>query len=85
VPSIHRNSRGHDAKHAIVKVEEHLNANQKGPVQFAVIYVGAPDADERLCKSRQEYRAEYGCLDGLRVIRTHVPEPMPLPAAFKKI
>ena len=72
-------------KTRIGKVEAQLSETRNGPLEFAVINVDAPDADERLKRAMRQYKARYGGLSGLRVIRTHVPEPMPLPAAFKKI
>jgi hypothetical protein len=70
-------------KSRISRIERQFSETRKGPVEFAVIYVGAPDAAEREQRAVSEYHARYGCLDGLRIIHTRVPEPKPLPEAFK--
>ena len=67
----------------IGKVEAALNDTRKCPVRFAVINVDAPDADERLKRAKREYKNKFGSLSGLRVIRNHVPEPLPVPSGFK--
>ena len=67
----------------IGKVEAALNDTRKCPVRFAVINVDAPDADERAHQAIREYEAKYGCLDGLRIVRNHVPEPLQVPSGFK--
>ena len=67
----------------IGKVEAQLSKTRKGPVEFAVINVNAPEADERLKKAKEEYMTKYGCLSGLRIIHTRVPEPKPVPSGFK--
>jgi hypothetical protein len=70
-------------KSRIDRIEGKLRDNQKAPIEYAVVNVNVPEADERLKKAKEEYMTKYGCLSGLRIIRTRVPEPKPLPAAFK--
>ena len=67
----------------IGKVEEHLRVNQKAPIEYKVIFSGAADAAEREQRAVSEYHARYGCLDGLRIVRTNVPPPLPVPSGFK--
>jgi hypothetical protein len=56
---------------------------ERAPVEMAVIYIDAPDAQDKVQQARDEYLKKYGCLDGFRIITTHVPEPAPIPLAFR--
>ena len=39
---------------------------------------------EREARVKEEYLAEHGTMAGLQIIRTRIPEPAPLPKAYRQ-
>jgi hypothetical protein len=48
-----------------------------------VVYVGDPNFEDKIAKIKKRLMGKYGTLEGLKIIRTVVPPPDPLPARFK--
>ena len=70
-------------KARLTKVEAQLSENRKARIEFAVICVDEPNAEERTHQAKQEYKTKYGSLSGLTIVHTRHPQPKPLPEAFK--
>lgn len=66
------------------EIEKKMN-NKTAPVRFAMIYTDGPDAKHKEQEAIDDYLYKYGCLDGLKIMHTHMPGPDPLPEKFKKI
>lgn len=67
----------------ISRIEKQLGANEKAPVKIACICNLDPKALEKRNRAAEEYFLKYGCYDGLIIVHSNIPEPRPLPKAFK--
>jgi len=65
------------------KIESKI-AGSNAPAKMVPINIDAPGALEEEQKAMDAYFTEYGCLDGLTIVHTHVAKPLPLPAGFKR-
>jgi hypothetical protein len=65
----------------INRIEEKVGG--KAPVEIVCIYNGDTEAEEKRRAAIEDYRKKYGCLDNLRIVHTHCPEPLPLPERLK--
>jgi hypothetical protein len=68
----------------LAKLEKKICNSRKMPIVIKLIYLGNEDWPEHEARVKKEYLAEHGTMAGLQIIRTWIPEPAPLPAAFRK-
>lgn len=67
----------------MVKIEEKLDKPDKAPIEIVCIFSGDPEAEQKKRAAIEDYRKKYGCLDNLRILHTHCPEPLPLPEGLR--
>lgn len=67
----------------INKIEEKVGG--KAPVEIVCIYNGDTEAEEKRLAAIENYLEKYACLNGLRIVNTNCPEPLPLPERLKFI
>lgn len=70
-------------KSRITKLEKNISGPGNMPITMKVAYIGDNKGDSRIKKIKNEYFEEHGTMDGLVVVHSLVPEPLPLPEAFK--
>jgi hypothetical protein len=66
----------------ITEIEEKVGG--KAHVEIVCIYKGDTEAEEKRRAAIDNYREKYGCLNGLRIVNTNCPEPLPLLERFKR-
>ena len=71
-------------KGRVTKLEKKVSGHRKMPITIKVIYLGDDNWPEHVTLVKEKYFAEHGTLDGLMIVKTWIPEPLPLPAAFRK-
>lgn len=72
-------------KNRIKELEKKMQKKGKIPPGdlIHVVYVGDPKCEDKIAKIRKRLMEKYGTLEGVRIYRTWVPEPDPLPEKFK--
>lgn len=70
-------------KGRVAKLEKEVSGHKKMPTTIKVIYLGDDNWPERMALVKEKYLAEHGTLDGLLIVKSWIPEPLPLPAAFR--
>jgi hypothetical protein len=70
-------------KNRVFKIEQRMGKPGKAPVEFACIYIGDSNWKEKEKRAIEKYREKFGCLDNLRIVHTHCPEPLPLPERLR--
>lgn len=73
-------------KNRIKELEKKVS-RKKGKIRpgdlIHVVYIGDPNCEDKIAKIKKRIMEKYGTLEGLKIIRTVVPSPDPLPARFR--
>lgn len=70
-------------KGRVTKLENKVHDHRKMPITVKLIYLGDENWPEHETLVKEKYLAENGTLDGLMIVKTWMPRPLPLPAAFR--
>lgn len=71
-------------KNRVVKIEQRMGKPGKAPIKIVCIFTGDPEAEQKKQKTIREYHRKYGSLENLTIVRTHCPDPLPLPERLIK-
>ena len=71
-------------KSRVTKLERTINNQKNMPITIEPVFLGNADWREKENLIKEKYFTENGTLNGLKIVRHWIPNPDPLPSAFRK-